>query len=543
MARKQSPSVRTTLYRLVDVPTLLDGIRSKYLDDNQDFSWEPVTVQEREAVLVAGAMVTEIVSWAESVHRLTAHSLELGNKTAAAALLIRNGDDGAWALTYGMGFQLLDQAKVDPGFGQRITIRTADPNELNSLTRTTLDHRSRTDRLSIPSGEHLRGFGVGDFGDLVTRLVAKAKIEGLTAGDDTLAVRGADALNMPLGRAPEALLADLDVVESILTKPAPVELEVLEQLVAIKHQPELKDRLEVQLAGALAGQDVGRLALSWPHERIEENGTPSSFRLIGAGPGRASVQDGIPELASLLAPLDGLAPAERLTKLDRIRVMLFRDAEGEDAISGAIPARKWLAFEIQNDGRYYCLHDGSWYLMASDYAEKLSKRVQEIFDRDPDIRLPEWPTDSGEDEAHYNRRAAQTLGGVLMDQKFVYTDQHRRGIEVCDILTPGGQLVHVKTFEKSGPASHLLAQALVSADALLHDEQARAKFRAIVERSGGDVSRIATPIKSVILGVARKSRPISAQDLFTFTQVNLVRHVASLQSRGVDVYVLPIARP
>ncbi|SNR67990.1 sporadically distributed protein, TIGR04141 family [Haloechinothrix alba] len=543
MARKQSPSVRTTLYRLVDVPILLDGVRSKYTDENSDFSWQYVIVNDREALLVTGVMVTQLVRWADTLQQLTDHTVEIGNRIAAAALLIRNGDDAAWALTYGMGFHLLEQAKVDPGFGQRIAIRTVDPNELNSLTRTTLDYRSRTDRLSIPSGEHLRGFGVSDFGELVTRLVAKAKIEGLTAGANPLVIRGADALNMPLGRRPDALLADLDLIDSILNLQAPAELEVLEQLVAIKNQTKLKDRLESQLARKLAGHDIGRLALSWPHEQIDENGTPSSYRLISAGREHGFVQDGIPDLDSLLAPLGGLDPEDRLAKLDRMRIVLFRDAEGEEAITSAIAARKWLAFETYEDGRCYCLHGGSWYLMASNYAEKLSRRVQEIFERDPGISLPDWPADGDEDEAMYNTRAAQSLGGTLMDQKLIHTGLHRHGIEACDILLSEGELVHVKDIDKSAPASHLLAQALVSADALLHDEEARDEFRAIVERSRGDVSEMTTPIRSVILGVARKARPISAEDLFTFTKVNLVRHVASLEERGVQVFVVPIMRP
>lgn len=465
MPRGQSPAVRTTLYRMVKVPTLLDGVRAKYLEDSAHFTWEKARVGDREAVLVSGSMETEIVPWAETLYRLTSQELTLGNRTAAAVLLIRNAEDGAWALTYGMGFHLLEQAKVDPGFGQRIAIRTADPNELNSLTRTTLDHRSRTDRLSIPSGEHLRGFGVGDFGELVTRLVVKAKIEGITAGAGKLGVRGAAALNMPLGRAPEALLADLDVVDSILAQPAPTELEVLEQLVAIKHQPELRSRLEVQFAEALGGDDtVGRLALSWPHERVDENGTPSSFKLLGAGNGRTLVQDGIPDLATITTPLDGFAGEERLAKLDRMKIILFRDAEGTAAISGAIPARKWLAFETRDRGRYYSLHDGSWYLMASDYAEKLGKRVQAIFDRDAPVHLPSWPADSEGDEAWYNQMAARELSGAVLDRRLIYTEFHRRGIEVCDILLPDGVLVHVKNLEKSAPASHLIAQALVSAD-------------------------------------------------------------------------------
>ncbi len=85
---------------------------------------------------------------------------------------------------------------IDPGFGQRIALRTADARELNSLTRTTLDQRSMTDRISIPSGDHLRGFGIGDFGEVVTRLVAKATIPELAGGAKPLRIRGADALSL-----------------------------------------------------------------------------------------------------------------------------------------------------------------------------------------------------------------------------------------------------------------------------------------------------------------------------------------------------------
>lgn len=540
MARKQSPSVRTTLYRLVEVADLATAIKSKYLD-REEFFQNRVTLGEREALLVHGTMVTDVVSWADTVRELTACPIGLGNRTAAAVLLIGNGD-GAWALTYGMGFQLLDHDRLDPGFGQRVAIRTADANALNSLTRTTLDHRSRTDRFSIPSGEHLRGFGVGDFGELVTRLVAKARIEGLTAGDNELGVRGADALSVPLARTPAALVADLDVIDGVLAKDAPPELAVLEQLVAIKHQPELIARLEAHLARRLAGDaDAGRLALSWPHERIDENGTASSFKLLGAG--RTSVQDSIPELGTILEPLDGLSLEERLEKIDRLQIILFRDADGDEPISAAIQARKWLAFETREDGRRYCLHDGYWYRMASDYAAKLHRKVIEIFDRDSGIRMPDWPVDNHEDEANYNRRAAETLNGVLLDQKFVRTDFHRRGIEMCDILMKDGTLVHVKNMDTSAPASHLLAQALVSADALRYDDHAWQEFERIVLRSGGDVANVPDSISRVVLAVARKTRPIAADDLFTFTQVNLVRQATALESQGVHVFVAPIRRP
>jgi uncharacterized protein (TIGR04141 family) len=342
MARAPSPAARTSLYRLGGVPDLRGAVQVKYLD-RDEFTVTKATVAGRDALLVMGAMTTPTVSWAATLHELTSQRVALGNTTAAAVLLIRIGEQDAWALTYGMGFQLLDQAKVDGGFGQRIAIRVADPHELNSLTRTTLDQRSRTDRFSIPSGDHLRGFGVGDFGELVTRLVAKAEIPSITGGSRPIRIRGADALSVPLGRKPEALAADLDVLAGILAKPAAPGLEVLEQLVAIKHSPELTDTLEAALTEALADPTNARLGLSWPHERIDENGTPTSFRLTGAG--RREVEDGTPELATLLDVLAGENPQDRLDRLKRIRIQLYRDDAGDEAISTAIPGLRWIAFE------------------------------------------------------------------------------------------------------------------------------------------------------------------------------------------------------
>lgn len=201
MTRKQSPSVRTTLYRLVELGDLTSAIKPKYL--------------KRDEFAQNGC-----------------------DRWGARGTGRARNRHTAW------GSSCLTTTRWIPAPANALAIRTADGSALNSVTRTTLDYRSRTDRFSIPSGEHLRGFRVGDFGELVTRLVARARIEGLTAGEDDLGVRGADALSVRLACAPEALIADLDVIDSVLAKDAPSDLAILEQLVAIKHQPDLIARLE-----------------------------------------------------------------------------------------------------------------------------------------------------------------------------------------------------------------------------------------------------------------------------------------------------------
>lgn len=588
MARAASSASRTSLYRLKGLTELTHGIRKKYRDDEL-FEVTELRIKGRDALLVRGAMKTPSVSWAGALHALTDETITLGNVTAAAVLLIRpgvnpafaaeavhdeededenaknedaaeededageadeaddedadedeeDGSTGAWALTYGMGFQLLEMDKVDAGFGQRIALRTADPRELQSLTRTTLDQRSRTDRASIPAGDDLRGFGAGAMGELVTRLVAKAEIATLTGGGKPIRIRGADALSVPLGKKPGRLLKDLDELGKILRRKVPdKELALLEQLVAVKN-PNVLDELEADLAAELGDSDSIRLGLSWPHERVDENGLLTSFRIKNGGSRRfAKAQDGEPYLEAVLVPLKSLDVDRRVERLKMMRVQLFSDAEGKLPVSGAIPAIRWITFETERDGKRYCLHDGSWYLMDQEYADRLRTHVQAIFDRDPGVELPDWPADAHEDR--YNKDTAQALGGLCLDRNLIRTEAHRSGIEVCDILLPDGAPVHVKKISGSSAASHQLAQALVSTDSLVLDEEARRKFREKVEQAGWNPDDLPRKPQRVVLGIARKGEPVEAKDLFTFTQVTLVRQAQVLRDRGVEVVVAPI---
>jgi uncharacterized protein (TIGR04141 family) len=119
---------------------------------------------------------------------------------------------------------------------------------------------------------------------------------------------------------------------------------------------------------------------------------------------------------------------------------------------------------------------------------------------------------------------------------------HRRGIEACDVLTADGRFIHIKQFDGSAPASHQIAQALVSADALLHDDEARAQLAEKVKANGGDPATIPHRVEKVVLGMARKDVTLRVDNLFTFTQVTLFRGVQTLQGRGVNVFVSPIER-
>ena len=537
MAVKAS-ATSTTLYRLTAVPKLKDAIRDKYLDDDAKFTEVDCTVGDRAALLVHGHMKTDRARWADRLGSLINVPFDAANQNAAAVLVIRGEGATAWAVTYGMGFHLLEQARVDPGFGQRIAIRVAHPDSLNSLTSKTMDSRAKVDRSSIPSGSQLSGFGLGDFGELVTRIVATAEITGLTVGK-TFTLRGADALNLPLAHTPESFLADLSALEETLRKPPLQELQILEQLVAFKKDSPEAIRLDGLLAIALLDSADTKVSVAWPHEAINENGTPEAYKLKGRR-GPKAPQDGVPTIETIRQAVD---PADPLGSLTRQRIQLFSDPAAQNPISSDIAVRKWVAYETLLDGRRYFLHDGMWYLMDDKYASQLQDRVREIFSTTWGLTLPAWQIENGKkvDEEDYNKEAARQIGGVVLDRRLIRTTQNRRGFETCDILAPDGALVHVKKSDASAPLSHLFAQGHNSAHSLTHDNEAREKFRELIQKQGGNTDLLREKPSAVVFAIAKAAgEQFDPESLFSFSQVTLVRTVDDLRARGIEVIVFPI---
>lgn len=528
---------RVSVYRLINITNLRDAIRSKYFDPPYSFRADRTTISGRESLLVYGSMISDKAKWTGYISDVVGTPLDLGNQTAVAVLLIKDDKDRAWALSFGMGFQTINQDLVDAGFGQRVGLRSIDVATLRSLTRTTMDQRSKVDRLSIPSGDHLRSFGLEDFGELVTRLVGQASIPGLMT-DKQITLRGADSLNIPLGRTAASLTADLDVLSELLKQPAQPGFEVLEQLTRIKSAPELIKQLNRRLLKALNKPDEARIGISWPHEQVEEAGTASAYKIIGAGRSRTGPHDGAPSLEEILNLALEKPSKERLDYLKSLKIQLVDD--DEQVVSSAIPAIRWIAFEADMKGRRYFLHSGSWYLMDKDYAARLKEQTKEILARDPGFTMPPWPL-SVREEKDYNTAATSILKGINLDRKLVRTELHKYGIEMCDILLSDGTLIHVKNVKKSDAASHHISQALVSAHALTYDEEARAGLANRIVAAGGNSAWQRDKPERVVLGMAYP-RKLTPDTLFTFTQVTLVRNVHALDSLGINVFILPIER-
>jgi uncharacterized protein (TIGR04141 family) len=166
-----------------------------------------------------------------------------------------------------------------------------------------------------------------------------------------------------------------------------------------------------------------------------------------------------------------------------------------------------------------------------------------------DLVLPGWRKEHKKNgaigqvsEGRYNLNVpGEDSRFVCLDRRLLYTDQHPAGIEACDLLGPNDELIHVKRLDDSVSASHLFNQAVVSADALRRQPDARAMLQERVIEFSGGTRRIPDDFRPHKVVLAFAGRPATSDALFTFSQVTLMRCAARLADLETELEILEIS--
>ncbi|MGW6210893.1 DUF6119 family protein [Streptomyces sp. NPDC055109] len=551
MARQQAPAKKATVYRLSrpgDEPLEL-CIQSKYAENEDDFQITNVSIGGTESVLITGKISTDEPRWMPHLISLIGSKPQLKNMTSAAALIVpQQGYD--YALTWGFGHLLLNPLFLDSGFGLRFAIRKASPDQVRSLTSHTMDTLARTARTSVPSGASLDAFGIEEIGEVISRLVGRISVSGLTAAagkaDSYVTARGADGLSLPLAKDPQNLLADLRYLHNTVENEPPTKgLEHFEHTRPLRPGAPEIDQLQRLLSEALEpGSPL--VALTWPAEWQEgDHGEADSYKIRGAGAGREEQPDEL-ELRHLLQPLSRHDAATRFEALKRITVQGL-NSDGF-SISRAIHGDKWITFQTDHEGKRYVFHQGRWFDIGGAYLDLLRQKVTGILAKKSALLVSAWPLEvkpkgntATATEGNYNLLVPHDDERFLcLDKKLLRTVQHPRGFEVCDLLGPDNELIHVKRLDDSVSASHLFNQAIVAAEALRRQPDTVKKMQEVVRRESGgkrDIPDDFQPAK-IVLGFG--GRAATPQSLFTFSQVTLARCAQRLAELEVQLEVLEI---
>lgn len=198
-----------------------------------------------------------------------------------------------------------------------------------------------------------------------------------------------------------------------------------------------------------------------------------------------------------------------------------------------------LVGEMELDDVTYVLDEGEFFAVDRDYVRQLDNYIADV----PASTVVLPPSPGHLREPDYNRRTAQGSGYLLLDRELIRTSSATTPIEVCDLLTPQRQLIHVKRHLGSRDLSHLFSQGVVSAELLQVDQEFRQAVKDRVANLTGDGSYaffdptgIRTGEFEVVYAViADWAGRTLAQALPFFSKINLRRSAENLAVRGYGV--------
>ncbi len=517
--------------------------------DEQHADAEFIEVAGVPAIWIGIQEPEKKAEWAEEFATTTSLDLAYSERRCGEVLLL--GVDGtAYALSYGNGYRLIPDELKDQRFGLSFLIRRLDGDQVKDLVRRRANACGRIDSTVVAAGAPVWMLGVAENVEIIRRIGGRAKDLKVTfssADDRAVNVEGSVGLRMRFGVKPDALVGDIRECARVCREeepdPALEFIEYVQPVTDADTKAVLDDELEKLLA--TTGTDAcERLIPVVPTSVLQHFGQAHTFT-IKIGHGRADLSPSL-QLEDIIRRTRVQRDGERVRTLRRGQVSLNGDEAGKEVLASA-NADKWLEANVSVDARRFFLMDGDWFEIGADYARASRDAISRLFPATPAISLPPWSLPERRTEYDYNCYvAARSRGQYLcLDKNRAVRDPlgARSPLEICDLLGPGNELIHVKRAKGSAPLSHLFSQGLISAQSLV------AGPPTVLERFVSTVAALPhgrivpanfKPTKVVFAILLPKGKPLTPDTLFPFSQATLAHAARILGTYGIDVEVVGI---
>lgn len=471
--------------------------------------------------------------WARLLDLSEDEKQKLRNRFGIGLIFVRSS--GRWfAISFGLAHVKLDSSKFEHNFGLRVVLNTVNPEKLKSADVRTPNENALLRRSQTSRGVDQAAFGIDVDTDIIKGAAGTPK-------DPNFAnrVSGSDSLTI----SKKMNLKDLTSIcakcyEAYKSDEYKKKFGWIDKIIHIRDKDtiDLLDKKMVHYIDVIVKtgnfEDI-EIQLAYPRVYDPESTHHIKYRgYRGSDKSEPYPDLAIEEYISDLRDQDILEYREANLKNHRVHEV---DAAGNDS------GEKWkisecLFAEIYNDDEKYIRSDGNWY------------KINEYYSRDLDqflVRISgdcDFPNARHEDlEADYNKRLGKDDDKLCLDGKLVAPLQGN-GIELCDVMSMGRDLVHVKRKSLSQQLSHLFNQGANSAELLFFDGTFRNNAREVIESEEAENGKIgfknkispssATHVPSdftIIFAVISKS---AKPKIPFFSLISLRRNVEPLERFG-----------
>jgi uncharacterized protein (TIGR04141 family) len=446
---------------------------------------------------------------------------------SSSAVLFVEASGRVFAVTFGQGRHLLNGEAFESDFGLKVVLNTVAPDQLKSVDAKTIDETTMHTRRDVSRDSSFSAFGLDVSRDLLRAVTG-------TPQDETLGPRltGSDALGLHTHvRVPKLSELATRLLQAYESNAYKTHFDFIDYLRPEKSAERIRE-LEQHLVDTLRQgeiQDV-HLAAPEPLDWLDIDG----FRFSTQPAEKANDND--PRITEYLATREGEDITLKTLRDDRMLAMRASDGQAQ----GDWQVLRCIVYQAELEGQLYVLSAGDWFRVNLNFKERVYEDVGKLTLLDG---LPD--ADSGTDEDAYNHKAAAALDALCLDKKLVYDDGPDK-MEICDILTRGGGLIHVKQRGSSSTLSHLFSQGLNSAERLLQDADFRSKARAVVAAENPEFTDVlpadrANPesheVTFVVITRSKRDTPLT---LPFFSVVSLRAAASRLRGFGFPVSIAAV---
>lgn len=470
--------------------------------------------------------------WVNFIAPIAESKLPPISTRSASAVLAIQASDRVFAIPFGYGRGILNLDKIEPNFGLKVALNSLDPTKLRSLDKKNYEDMVISSSISLSSQSDLSNFSLDKYSDILRQATGTpldTEFARRVTGADSLTInKEIEAVELPDFCTTVMRLFDRDDYKS--------EFGWIDNLKIVKDH-KLIESLDQMLLEDLKNKQVSRSHMALP-ENIDWQDI-DSFRIQGTNSEEFEELDLNVALDAMEDDLDSLTVKK--LKSRRVGVVFARSDEADYRWS----FYRCLVSEQDRDDHLYALIEGSWFQIH----KKLATEVNNFIDSLPNSAITMPQHSDGEAEQDYNVKLASTSTDLLlMDRNTASVPGESGTVELCDVLSKTGELVHVKRKSHSSSLSHLFAQGLVSMSTLFGDKDFRRSLQDRIQAAVGDEDP--TPWLSLIPENDAELRKTgfkvtyaivptnSYQDnrwLPFFSKLNLMSQARTLRIMGVDV--------